>query len=388
VRHADLIPAEAMPYDMGIPYRDGHTITYDSGDYPAQLKDALGAVDYAGFRSRQAALRDAGRYVGVGLAAYVEGSGYGPHEGAIVRVDESGQVAILSGSNSHGQGHETTLAQVCADALGVGVDSISLRDGDTAIIQHGGGTFASRTAVTGGMAVAGAAKEVRAKAVAIAAHILGLDPVSLAVSDGSIRDRSGKSLMSLGAVAAAARPGSGTELPPGMAPGLEAIHYYVPPTVTWSSGTHVAVVEVDVETGHVAIERYIVVHDCGRVINPGVVEGQVAGGVIHGIGNGLFEEAVFDERGRLLTTTLLDYHLPRAPDVPRIEVLHQEFLSPLNDLGIKGCGEGGTVAAPAAIVNAVEDALHPLRLDITDLPLSPERLMRAIDRSAPLRGTA
>jgi carbon-monoxide dehydrogenase large subunit len=388
VRHANLIPAEAMPYDMGIPYRDGHTITYDSGDYPAQLKDALGAVDYAGFRSRQAALRDAGRYVGVGLAAYVEGSGYGPHEGAIVRVDESGQVAILSGSNSHGQGHETTLAQVCADALGVGVDSISLRDGDTAIIQHGGGTFASRTAVTGGMAVAGAAKEVRAKAVAIAAHILGLDPVSLAVSDGSIRDRSGKSLMSLGAVAAAARPGSGTELPPGMAPGLEAIHYYVPPTVTWSSGTHVAVVEVDVETGHVAIERYIVVHDCGRVINPGVVEGQVAGGVIHGIGNGLFEEAVFDERGRLLTTTLLDYHLPRAPDVPRIEVLHQEFLSPLNDLGIKGCGEGGTVAAPAAIVNAVEDALHPLRLDITDLPLSPERLMRAIDRSAPLRGTA
>jgi carbon-monoxide dehydrogenase large subunit len=381
VRRANLIPAEAMPYDMGIPYRDGHTITYDSGDYPAQLEDAMNAVDYAGFRDRQAELRKVGRHLGVGLAAYVEGSGYGPHEGAIVRADETGRVVILSGSNSHGQGHETTLVQICADALGVGIDSISLRDGDTSIIQHGGGTFASRTAVTGGMAVAGAAKQVRTKALAIAGHILGLDPASLDMSGGLIRDLSGTSLMRLGDVAAAARPGSGTALPEGMAPGLESIHYYVPPTVTWSSGTHVAVVEVDVETGHVAIERYIVVHDCGRVINPGVVEGQVIGGVIHGIGNGLFEEAVFDDRGRLLTTSLLDYHLPRALDVPRVEVRHQEFLSPLNELGVKGCGEGGTVAAPAAIVNAVEDALYPLRLAITDLPLTPERLLDAIDRA-------
>jgi carbon-monoxide dehydrogenase large subunit len=226
------------------------------------------------------------------------------------------------------------------------------------------------------MAVAGAAHEVRSKALAIAGHVLDRPADTLEITAGWVCDSTGERLMSLGAVAAAARPGATTTLPPGLAPGLEAIHYYVPPTVTWSSGTHVAIVEVDRDTGHVAIERYLVAHDCGIVINPGVVEGQVVGGVVHGIGNALFEEALFDDRGVQLTTSLVDYHLPRAVDVPRIEVLHQEFPSPLNELGVKGCGEGGTVAAPPAIINAVEDALQPLQLAITEMPLRPDRLLR------------
>ena len=379
VRLKNLIPGDVMPYDMGIPYRDGNPVVYDSGDYPAQLRMALDAVDYAGFRERQKELRDEGRFVGIGLAAYMEGTGYGPHEGAVIRVDLAGNVTILSGSNNHGQSHETTLAQVCADVLGVHIERISLRDGDTSLIQHGGGTFASRTAVTGGMAVAGAAALVRDKALGIAAHRLGLNKDELGLIAGHVCDASGKALMSLGEVAAIALPGSGGDLPTGVGPGLEALHYYVPPTVTWSSGTHAVTVEVDRQTGRVQLDRYVVAHDCGNVINPAVVEGQVVGGVAHGIGNALYEEEVYDELGTPLATSLLDYHLPRAIDVPRVEVYHQEFPSPLNELGVKGCGEGGTVAAPAAITNAVEDAMKPLELGIMEMPLQPEKLLRAID---------
>jgi len=379
VRLKNLIPGDVMPYDMGIPYRDGNPVVYDSGDYPAQLRMALDAVNYAGFRERQKELRDEGRFVGIGLAAYMEGTGYGPHEGAVIRVDLAGNVTILSGSNNHGQSHETTLAQVCADVLGVDIERISLRDGDTSLIQHGGGTFASRTAVTGGMAVAGAAALVRDKALGIAAHRLGLNKDELGLIAGHVCDASGKALMSLGEVAAIALPGSGVDLPAGVVPGLEALHYYVPPTVTWSSGTHAVTVEVDRQTGRVQLDRYVVAHDCGNVINPSVVEGQVVGGVAHGIGNALYEEEVYDELGTPLATSLLDYHLPRAIDVPRVEVYHQEFPSPLNELGVKGCGEGGTVAAPAAITNAVEDAMKPLELGIMEMPLQPEKLLRAID---------
>ncbi len=381
IRLTNLVPGDAMPYNMGIPYRDGNTIMYDSGDYPAQLRWALDAIDYPGFRKRQRKLRDEGRFVGIGLAAAMEGTGFGPHEGAVVRVDLAGNVTILSGSNNHGQSHETTLAQVCADALGVDIDRISFRDGDTSLVQHGGGTFASRTAVTGGMAVAGAAAQVKEKALAIAAHRLGMPVGELRLAGGRVYDASGEIRMSLGEIAAIALPGSGADLPSGVTPGLEALHYYVPPTVTWSSGTHAVTVEVDRDTGHVSVERYIVVHDCGNVINPAVVEGQVAGGVVHGIGNALYEEQVYDESGSPLTTSFLDYHLPRALDVPRIEIYHQEFPSPLNELGVKGCGEGGTVAVPAAITNAVEDALRPLELGIMEMPLQPEKLLRAIDEA-------
>ena len=378
VRRTNLIPSDAMPCDTGVPYRDGKPSVYDSGDFPAQLEMALEAAGYAEFRARQAGLRAEGRHVGIGIAAHMEGTGFGPPEGAIVRVDGEGTVTILSGSNNHGQSHETTLAQVCADTLGVDIDSISLRDGDTALIGQGGGTFASRTAVTGSMAIAGAARKLRDKAISIAAHLHDLDPSVLTITDGVVRDGFDREIMTLADVARAAHSDTGASLPQGMEGVLETIDYFASPTVTWSSGTHIATVEVDRDTGHVKLERYVIVHDAGNIINPAVVEGQIVGGVVHGIGNALSEEAVYDEVGNLRTSSFVDYRLPRALDVPPIEVHHQQFPSPLNELGIKGCGEGGTVGAPAAIVNAVEDALHPLDLRITEMPLQPEKLLRYI----------
>jgi carbon-monoxide dehydrogenase large subunit len=373
-RRINLIPSDAMPFDTGVPYRDGKPSVYDSGDFPAQLEMALEGIGYHEFRSRQARLRAEGRYVGIGIAAHMEGTGFGPPESAIVRVDATGAVTILSGSNNHGQSHETTLAQVCADALGVDIETISLRDGDTALIRQGGGTFASRTAVTGSMAVASAATELRQKAIGIAARLHGLDAGELTVVGGMIRDGAGTRITTLAEVA---RTAGNVKLPGGEAR-LEAIGSFASPTVTWASGTHAVTVEVDRDTGHVKLERYVIAHDAGNIINPAVVEGQIVGGVVHGIGNALSEEAVYDDAGNPLTGSFTDYRLPRAIDVPPIEVLHQEFPSALNELGIKGCGEGGTVGAPAAIVNAVEDALRPLDLRITEMPLQPEKLLRCI----------
>ena len=374
VRRTNLIPSDAMPFDTGVPYRDGKPSVYDSGDFPAQFEMALEGIGYQQFRARQARLRAEGRHVGIGIAAHMEGTGFGPPESAIVRVDGSGDVTILSGSNNHGQSHETTLAQVCADALGVDIDTISLRDGDTALIRHGGGTFASRTAVTGSMAVAGAATRLRQKAIGLAARLHGLDAGGLTVVGGVIRDGSGARITTLAEVARTAGNGA----LPGKETRLEATGSFASPTVTWASGTHAVTVEVDRDTGHVKLERYVIAHDAGNIINPAVVEGQIVGGVVHGIGNALSEEAIYDDAGNLLTAGFTDYRLPKAIDVPPIEVLHQEFPSALNDLGIKGCGEGGTVGAPAAIVNAVEDALRPLDLRITEMPLQPEKLLRYI----------
>ncbi len=390
VRRVNLIPSDAMPYNTGVPYRDGNPSVYDSGDFPAQFEMALQAIRYQDFRIRQERLRAEDLHVGIGIAAHVEGTGFGPPESAIVRVDGAGQVTILSGSNNHGQSHETTLAQVCADALGVDIGTISLQDGDTALIGQGGGTFASRTAVTGSMAVAGAARKLRRKAIRIAARRFGVDARRLTIADGAIRDGSGSRVTTLAEVAriVGKEPGgqpSDCPGPSGVEASLEAMDLFASPTVTWASGTHVVVLEVDRDTGHVKLERYVIVHDAGNIINPAVVEGQIVGGVVHGIGNALSEEAIYDGAGNLITTSFVDYRLPRAQDIPPIEVHHQEFPSLLNDLGIKGCGEGGTVGAPAAIVNAVEDALHPLDLRITELPLQPEKLLRYIheaERSA------
>ena len=385
VRRINLIPADAMPFDTGVPYRDGKPSVYDSGDFPAQLEMALEAIGYQEFRARQARLRAEGRHVGIGISAHMEGTGFGPPESAIVRVDGSGAVTILSGSNNHGQSHETTLAQVCADALGVDIERISLRDGDTALIRQGGGTFASRTAVTGSMAVAGAARKLRKKAIEMAAHIRGVEVDGLTVIGGVIRDGAGARITTLAELAQTTGDGERT----GGRAGLEAMDSFASPTVTWASGTHVVTLEVDRDTGQVELERYVIAHDAGNIINPAVVEGQIVGGVVHGIGNALSEEAVYDEAGNLLSGSFVDYRLPRAIDVPPIEVHHQEFPSGLNDLGIKGCGEGGTVGAPAAIVNAVEDALRPLDLCITEMPLQPEKLLRYIrEAEAASRGQA
>jgi carbon-monoxide dehydrogenase large subunit len=378
-RRRNLIPAEAMPYVAGIPYRDGKEVVYDGGDFPAQLAGALERFGYQEFRRQQERARAQGRLIGAGLSSFMEGSGFGPHEGAVVRVDEAGRVTVLTGAKPHGQSLETTLAQICADQLGVRPEAVTVLAGDTALIPHGVGTFASRSAVTAGTAVGLAAQAVRRKALALAAELLEVAPEDLVLEDGVVHPRgSGARSVDLADLARAAAPGPRCRLPADAEPGLEATRYFVPPTVTWSSGTHVAAVEVDPETGFVKLLRYLSVDDCGQMLNPMVVEGQVHGGVAHGIGNGLLEEVAYGSDGQLLTSTYMDYLLPTAAEVPPIEVHHQRFPSSLNPFGVKGCGEGGAVSPPAAIANAVADALRPLAVRIDRVPLHPERLWRAI----------
>jgi carbon-monoxide dehydrogenase large subunit len=379
VRRKNLIPGELMPYDMGMLYRDGGRLVYDSGDYPAQFDKALTLADYAGFRDKQERARAEGRLLGIGISAHVEGSGFGPHEGATVRIDQSGHVVVHTGSNPHGQSHETVLSQVAADALGISPDHITVRAGDTALIAHGGGTFASRSAVTAGSAVHGAATKVREKILSIASELLEVSRDDLSLEDGRVTVKGvPDSSLSFAEIAEAAAPGPGSRLPEGVEPGLEETDYYIPPTVTYSSGTHIAVVDVDRETGMVSVVEYYVVDDCGQILNPMVVDGQQHGGVAHGIGNALLEEVVYDDSGQMLNPTFMDYLLPTAADVPPIQVEHETHLSPLNPLGIKGAGEGGAVSPPAAIANAIIDALRPLEVEITEMPMTPARVWRAI----------
>lgn len=379
VRRRNLIRPEDMPYGMGIPYRDTVPVSYEPADFPAQLEAALDAFDYAGWRKRQRAARSEGRRIGIGIAAFVEGSGHGPFEGALVRVDESGHVTVVSGARPHGQGHETVLSQVVADQLGVAPEDVTVRTGDTELIPYGRGSFASRTAVVAGNAAAIAAARVRARVLRVAGRLLGADPSELTIEDGCIRWAGHTDVMlDLRQVAAAAAPGPASRADPNGTPGLHELHYFVPPTATFGSGTHVVAVEVDEETGAVRVLDYVTVDECGRMLNPMIVEGQVHGGVAHGIGNALLEEAVYNEDGQLLTSTYMDYLLPTATDVPCIRVGHQEFPSDRNPLGAKGVGEGGAVAAPAAVVNAVEDAFQPLPVRLTRIPLSPERLLKAV----------
>jgi aerobic carbon-monoxide dehydrogenase large subunit len=287
---------------------------------------------------------------------------------------------VFVGASCQGQSHETTLAQIVADGLSLPLDRVSVVTGDTAGIPYGVGTFASRVAVLAGSSAAQAAREVREKALAVAAGRLEAAVADLVVEDGRIgvrgaRDRA-LGLAEVAALASAPRPGYA--LPSGVDPGLEASAYVTVTQSTYSSGAHAAVVEVDRETGAVALRRYVAVDDCGTVINPAVVEGQVHGGIAHGIGNALLEEVVYDAAGQLLTGTLMDYALPRADDVPSYEVHHVVTASPLNSLGVKGAGEGGTVPAPAAIANAIADALRPLAVAVTEMPLTRERLWRRI----------
>jgi carbon-monoxide dehydrogenase large subunit len=379
VRRLNLIPGAEMPYDMSMLYRDGQPMVYDSGNYPEQLDQLLKTASYNRLREWQAREKSAGRHVGIGISAYVEGSGYGPHEGASVRIDATGHVIVNSGSNPHGQAHETTLSQVCADALGVDIDSVSVRAGDTALIQHGGGTFASRSAVTAGSAVLMATQKLRSKVDQIAARMLEVSPEDIQVDEGKwFPSGAPHHSVTLKEIAAAATPGAGIVLPEGLEPGLEAQSYFVPPTVTFASGSHLVVSEVDAETGFVRILKYFVVDECGRMLNPMVVDGQIMGAVAHGVGNAFLEEAVYSEDGQPLTGTFMDYLVPTSAEVPNIQIGHQEYLSPLNPLGAKGCGEGGTVSAPPAIANSIVDAMQPLKIELNETPLTPERVRRAI----------
>ena len=379
VRRRNLISPNEMPYDMGIPYRDTKPVTYDQGDFPEQLDMALELVELDEWRRRQTSQLDGPLRIGIGVSSLMEGSGVGPHEGAIIRIDDTGSVSIITGAQPHGQGLETTLAQIAADQLRVDPSIVTVRPTDTSAIAHGVGTFGSRSGVTAGNAVAIASAKLREKILLVAGQVLEAAVIDLEVRDGRVQIKGMSDVgMSLVEVARAAAPGPGCRVPDGGSPGLEEQYYFVPPTVTWSSGTHVAVVEVDVETGFVKILDYASVDDCGRMLNPMIVRGQVHGGIAHGIGNALLEEAIYGPDGQLQSSTYVDYLMPTATDVPDIKVANREHHSILNPLGVKGVGEGGAVSPPAAIANAIVDALRPMGVQINRVPVSPEAVLMAI----------
>lgn len=385
VRRRNMICADEMPYRVGIPYRDGEPIVYDSGDYPGALQKALAAVGgLETFRRRQAAARDEGRCLGLGLGCYIEGTGVGPFESAFVRIDPSGKVYVSCGAAPQGQGMETVFSQVVADLWKVAPEDVVLTFADTAAIPLGFGTMASRSTVTASAAMHGASVRLRDKVFAIAAHLLECAPADLELRPGA--DGGGVGVVgvpgarvSLAQVAQAARPGWEPTRPPGVEAGLEEICYWQPETVTWSYAVHAAIVEIDPETGRVKLDDYAVAHDCGTVVNPLLVEGQIRGGTVQGLGGILSERIAYDASGQLLSGSLMDYALPAAADMPAIAIVHQRSPSPLNPLGVKGVGEGGAVAPPAAVANAVCDALAPFGVEINATPVAPEALVRAID---------
>ncbi|HEX9122127.1 MAG TPA: xanthine dehydrogenase family protein molybdopterin-binding subunit [Actinomycetota bacterium] len=368
IRERNLVRADEMPFETGILYRDGEPLVLDSGDYPAALRRATSLLDYEEQRAHQARARTEGKLRGLGVACYVEGTGIGPFEGAAVRLDPSGAVSVHTGACSQGQAHETVFAQICADALGVGPDAVTVVTGDTRGLERGWGTVASRSAVVAGNAVDVAAQTVRRKALRAASEMLEVSEADLRIA--------GSRIEVAGVPERAVELGRLAERDPEL---LSATEYYEPPTVTWANGVHAAVVDVDPETGEVKVLRYVVVHDCGTVVNPMVVNGQVHGGVAQGIGGALFEEIVYDEDGQLMNATLADYLLPTAAEVPTVLLDHLETPSPLNPLGIKGVGEGGAVPVPAAIANAVEDALSGLDAVVRRTPLSPARVRTLLE---------
>jgi len=383
VRLRNMIRPEQMPYKVGITFRDGRPVTYDSGDYPACQNKALEIADYEGFKKRQVEARKQGRYVGMGISNAVEATGLGPYEGATVRVANNGKIAVYLGASTQGQSHKTTLAQIAADHFGVDIADVTVTTGDSATISQGMGTFGARIAVTGGNSVHLAAAEVAGKIKKIASEMLEVPENDLVLRNGRVEvvDAGGNSTglsKTFREIAVKSIGQTGFAMPAGTTPGLESTSYFLPERSTYSNGTHVVEVEVDIETGQVSFGRYVVMHDCGRVINPMVVEGQVVGGVAHAIGNALFEQLMYDENAQPLTTNFGEYMLPLADNVPNIEVHHQETPSPLNPLGVKGAGEGGTIAGIAAIIAAVENALQPLGVRIDEAPISPQRIVELI----------
>jgi carbon-monoxide dehydrogenase large subunit len=383
VRLRNMVPPERIPYAAGLLYRDGVPVVYDSGDYPAALRQAIEALGgLAAFRREQAEARRRGRFLGLGIGCYVEGTGAGPFEGATVRIDPSGAIYVATGACAQGQGHETVFAQVVADAWGVDPDQVTVVGSNTAAIAMGYGTIASRSAVNSSSAIMLASAELRQKVTAIAGHVLECSAEDLQLRNGSVEILGVPGMrMTLGEVAQAARPGWDHRRPPNVTPGLEATAYFEPPTVTWSYAVHAAIAELDRGTGVPMIRKYVVVHDAGVLINPELAEGQVVGGVVQGLGGGLLEEIVFDAQAQLRTGSLSDYLVPTVSDVPPIEVLHRETPSPLNALGVKGLGEGGAIAPPVVLANAVCDALQPTGLQIFATPLRPAALVEAMDKA-------
>ncbi len=374
IRRRNFIPPDKFPYNNEIIYQDFTALTYDSGNYQPIMNKALELIDYENFLTKeQPRLRAEGKQVGIGIVAYVEGTGIGPYEGARVKVQASGKVSVASGIGTQGQGHFTSFAQVVAEQLGVEVTDVELVTGDTDQFYWGAGTFASRGAVVAGNAINEAAKDVRAKILKLASEKYEVSEDDLELVDGVVRVKGvPQKSIKLGALAVEANPMRGA-VKPGTTPGLEATNYFGPAMGATAAGVHAMIVEVDPDTMGVDIKKYVVVHDCGTVINPLILAGQVQGGVAQGIGNAFYEQLIFDDNGQLLTGTFMDYLLPTSMEVPSVTMGHTVTPSPLNPLGIKGAGEAGAIPVGPLFAQAVEDALGNT-FEILEIPLSPKRL--------------
>ena len=383
VRRVNLIPADEMPYELPLKTREGTPLIYDSGDYPRCQALALEGSGYDEFSDRQARARAEGRYLGIGLANMVKVTGRGPFESAIVRADRSGQITVYTGAMAMGQGTATTLAQICAAAFDLDPREVKVVAGDTGTVSIGIGGYGSRQTVTAGSSVHLAAQEIREKALKVAAHAMEVSARDLEFVQGEARVKGVPDMaMSLGDIAKAVSGAKGYKVPKDVTPGLESRVNFTPPDVTYGNACHVVEVEVDIGTGGVEILRYVVVNDSGRLINPLIVEGQIHGGVAHGIGNALFEWMGYDDNAQPVTTTFGDYLLPTAGVVPNIEIIHHVTPSPLNPLGVKGVGEAGTIPAASAIISAVENALEPFGVRITEAPIHPARLVQLMSEAS------
>lgn len=433
-RAVDLVAAELgmdavdvrrknFPAPDEFPFKTATGLFYDSGDYNAALDKALAMADYRNLREEQKKAREQGRLIGIGLSTYVEICALGPSqampaggwESATVRIEPTGTVTILTGASPHGQGQETSFAQIAADELGVDLNAITVIHGDTAIVQYGIGTFGSRATAVGGTAVFIAIEKLKEKATNIAAHMMKTDAANVVFKEGRFTKQAAKAASAgagakpepapepdvpVGEAPAGALPEPDTggnsvtiqdvalaahiarDIPPGSEPGLSATYFFEPTNFTFPFGTHLAVVEVDRETGDIKFLRYVAVDDCGKVINPMLVDGQVQGGIVQALGQAMYEEIVYDAQGQLVTGTLMDYAVPKASMIPWLELDRTETPSPVNPLGVKGVGEAGTIGATPAIVNAIVDALSPFGIRHMDMPVRPEAVWRIVSGQA------
>jgi carbon-monoxide dehydrogenase large subunit len=386
IRRQNFIPKEDFPAEVAV------GVVYDSGDYHLTLDRLLEHVDLDAFRREQEELRSRGTYRGIGFSTYVEICGLAPSrvvgpsgvgiqggfwESAVVRVHPSGSATVFTGSSPHGQGHETGFAQIVAEKLGIEPEQVEVIHGDTDTGPFGMGTYGSRTLSVGGEAAGRAAVKVQEKAKRLAAHLLEAAPEDIELADGKYQVRGSPDKgLALGDISLAAYVPE--NIPDGMEPGLEESSFYDPENFVWPFGAHAAIVDVDADTGKVDVVRYVAVDDCGRAINPLLIEGQVHGGIAHAIGQALFEQVVYDANGQLITGTFVDYALPTAAELPSFETDRTETPSPVNQLGVKGVGEAGTIAATPTMVNAVLDALRPVGVSYMDMPLTPMRVWQAI----------
>src|SRR6267142_1598409 len=382
-----------FPAPNEFPFKTATGLFYDSGNYEGALAKALDMVGYKKLRAEQAEARKQGRLMGIGVSTYVEICALGPSqampaggwESATVRVEPTGKVTILTGASPHGQGQETSFAQIAADELGVDLNAVTVIHGDTSIVQYGIGTFGSRATAVGGTAVWYALEKLKEKAAKMAAHVLEADTAALTFAAGKFTAPNGKSV-SIQEIALGAHVAK--TLPPDMEPGLSATFFFEPKNFTFPFGTHIAVVEIDRDTGEIHFKRYVAVDDCGKIINSILVEGQVHGGIVQALGQALYEEAVYDDQGQLITGTFMDYAIPRASMVPHLELDRTETPTDVNPMGVKGVGEAGTIGATPAIVAAVVDAMSPLGVRHLDMPIKPEALWRIIHQNQKKPGVA